>query len=107
MMEQAGLSHDCVDPDAIRSQFDRHRLRQEVGGAFGAVVPGQPGTGANTGRRGDVDDVARALAPKYWYRMDRAKIDALDVDGVHAVEGRLIDVKHGHVLVRGAGVVDQ
>jgi len=63
-LKQACNPHDRADsiyPNLVGCQLDGHGPRQQVHRSLGGVVPGQPGTRPDAGRRAYVEDHPAAL----------------------------------------------
>ncbi len=108
-LEQTGLAHhrgDAVDADPVGRQFDRERLRDEVHGSLGRIVPGQSRPRADPAGRADIDHAAAALPPHQRHDRIHHVKDRLHIDVEDLVELRLGQLEQRLVAKAPAGIVD-
>ena len=80
-----GAGADCVDADVLPGVVDGEGTREFDDGAFGDAVGEAAFDRDEPGDRGEVDDVAVALAPHDFNGGLGAEEDAAGVDGLDAV----------------------
>src|SRR5690606_34676668 len=71
LLQQAGLPNhrtDRIHPNVIRCELDGHRLRYDVGGPFGTVVPHQSWPRSKARGRADINDRTAPLGAHRWNR---------------------------------------